>query len=80
MSSPKAKKLSVTPPSARLQAEPATDSKALRQAKALAEGTKRLTLDMSVATHRALKRLAADQGRTMRDFVMEALRSRGLRE
>ncbi len=37
---------------------------------------KRLTLDMTPATHTQLKKLAADKGVSMRDFIMQSLRDK----
>lgn len=72
-------KLSITPPSARKAAAAAArGGKAARDAKALQEGTARLTLDMPQAAHRALKMLATERGMSMRDFIMDALAARGL--
>jgi hypothetical protein len=72
-------KLSMTPPSARKPAAAERRDRAAREAQALEEGTARITLDMPVAAHRALKLLALKHGTTMRDFIMEALKDKGLR-
>jgi hypothetical protein len=74
-----ASKLSMTPPSARTPAGAEKRGRAADDAKALAEGKKRLTLDMPEKAHRALKLLATEKGKSMNDFIMEALKERGLR-
>jgi hypothetical protein len=72
-------KLSMTPPSQVARRSASEGVAAAREARALEEGTARLTLDMPVAAHRALKILATERGVSMRDFIMEALREKGLR-
>ncbi len=67
----------MTPPSAARKAE--KRDRAADEARALNEGIKRLTVDMPIAAHRALKNMAADEDKSMNDIVMEALAKQGLR-
>ncbi len=65
-------------PSQHVPAQPEEGQAPVPEPAAPAEPTKQFTLHMRVSQHRELQRMALDVDMTMRAFILDALREKGL--
>jgi hypothetical protein len=55
-----------------------SSSPSSRAAQQLSDGKARIVIDVPIATHRALKVKAAQQGRSIKEYVLSLLESEGI--